>query len=65
MTVDARLGIAPDLDRLAGPSAAAWRPRSCHCCSPVPTAVLEERPSGWRYGMTEPMQPAADAVAES
>ena len=65
VTVDARLGIAPDLDRLDGAVCRSLPAQVMPLLFACATAVLEDEADGWRYGMTEPMQPAADAVAES
>ena len=65
VTVDARLGIAPDLDRPDGAVCRSLPAQVMPLLFACATAVLEDEADGWRYGMTEPMQPAADAVAES
>ncbi|MGD9509975.1 MAG: gamma-glutamyltransferase, partial [Geminicoccaceae bacterium] len=62
VTVDDRLPFDPE----APPGAATRRlgPRPSPLLFACPTAVAEELVAGWREGMTEPMQPRADAVAE-
>ena len=63
VTVDARL----DLDLPAAPGAAVRRlaPQLSPLLFGCASAVLDDARHGWREGMTEPVQPWADAVAET
>ena len=64
VTADERLpfAIEPPPGRRLPPPAAPARARSC---SPARPPSSTTRASGWREGMTEPMHPWADAVAEA
>jgi gamma-glutamyltranspeptidase/glutathione hydrolase len=61
VTVDARLPFAVG----APPGVGVRRlvPRPSPLLFACPTAVLDDTAAGWREGMTEPLQPWADAVA--
>lgn len=62
VTVDDRLPFDPAVP--AGTALRRLAPRPSPLLFACPTAVLEEIATGGREGMTEPMQPRADAVAE-
>ena len=62
VTVDDRLPFDPAVP--AGTALRRLAPRPNPLLFACPTAVLEDIASGEREGMTEPMQPRADAVAE-
>jgi len=65
VTRDARLDLALDPDALGGAASRALSAQVTPLLFAYATAVLEDGTDGWRWGMTEPMQPAADAVAEA
>jgi len=61
VTVDDRLPF--ELEPPPGAVLRRLGPRPSPLLFACPTAVLDEPASGWREGMTEPIQPRADAVA--
>ena len=63
VTADERLPFA--IEPPAGAASRRLPPQPSPLLFACPTAVLDDTASGWREGMTEPMQPWADAVAEA
>ena len=63
VTADERLPFA--VEPPPGVASRRLPPQPSPLLFACPTAVLDDTASGWREGMTEPMHPWADAVAEA